>query len=332
MLRVIKPLLLGAFLFLAACGDMSQEDVVSKLKDKAGEMPGYRTNAAMEMKTGEEEQKYDVEIWHKKGDFYRVQLDSEREDKGEQVILKNANGVFVLTPSLNKSFKFQSNWPEETSQPYLYESLIRDIENDEDSTFTATENYYKFETKTNYHNRQSLPTQEIYFDKKELTPVMVQVLDEERNTAVEVQFSGFEKDDSFKDSDFDVESNMAIATAATADSRTASLEVLYPLRTFGAELTDSLETETVDGKRVILTYGGEKGFTLVQEKDMARAVSTEESVQGEVVTLKDGTVGAIRDGHLQWQKDGTSYHLASETLNEEEMIEVAASVEAKAPK
>ena len=44
-----------------------------------------------------------------------------------QIILRNEEGVFVLTPALNKSFRFQSDWPQNSSQAYLYESLVRDI-------------------------------------------------------------------------------------------------------------------------------------------------------------------------------------------------------------
>ena len=45
----------------------------------------------------------------------------------EQVILRNDDGVFVLTPSLNKSFKFQSDWPYNNSQIYLLGSIIDDL-------------------------------------------------------------------------------------------------------------------------------------------------------------------------------------------------------------
>ena len=36
--------------------------------------------------------------------------------------------VRVLTPSLNKSFKFQSDWPYNNSQVYLLQTLLSDIQ------------------------------------------------------------------------------------------------------------------------------------------------------------------------------------------------------------
>ena len=65
-----------------------------------------------------------------------------------QIILRNEEGVFVLTPALNKSFRFQSDWPQNSSQAYLYESLVRDILQDKKNlTFEKTDKYYIFKTK-----------------------------------------------------------------------------------------------------------------------------------------------------------------------------------------
>src|SRR5699024_8211081 len=106
-------------LLLAACGEKSQESVVKKLEENIESMDGYKAKAEMSMLTGQEEQKYGIDVWHKKEDFYRVELSNDRDEQGNQVILKNEEGVFVLTPALNKKFKFQTEWPENSSQPYL---------------------------------------------------------------------------------------------------------------------------------------------------------------------------------------------------------------------
>src|SRR5699024_11390829 len=96
---------LGFMLILAACGEKSQENVVAKLDDKLTTMDGYKAKAEMKMSTGPETQSYDINILHQKDDLYRVTLTSGDDEKGNQVILKNEDGVFVVTPALNKSFK-----------------------------------------------------------------------------------------------------------------------------------------------------------------------------------------------------------------------------------
>src|SRR5699024_8211756 len=102
---VFGILLLSAVFVLAACGEKSQEDVVKKLEETIEEMDGYKAEATMTMNTGEEQQSYSIQTWFQKEDFYRVTLSSNQDDQENQIILKNEEGVFVLTPALNKDFK-----------------------------------------------------------------------------------------------------------------------------------------------------------------------------------------------------------------------------------
>ncbi len=166
--------------FLAACGEKSKDDVLEKLESTADKMNAYQTQALMTLQTGNEDQAYRIEVTHKKKDFYRVLLKNEQDEESSQIILRNKEGVFVLTPALNKSFKFQSEWPDNKSQPYLYQSLIQDIKDDSEATFTSTDDYFVFETRTNYESNSNLPYQTIYFDKKTYAPVLVEVLDNDK--------------------------------------------------------------------------------------------------------------------------------------------------------
>src|SRR5699024_1595970 len=113
--------------------------------------------------------------------------------------------VFVLTPVLNKSFKFQSDWPENNGQPYLYQSLIQDINADQESTFKVGEDHYIFRTKTNYMNNKHLPYQEVYFDKKTYLPVHVKVLNENDESLIEVTFQDIKLNPEFSEADFNRE-------------------------------------------------------------------------------------------------------------------------------
>lgn len=323
-------------LILTACGEQSQEDVVQKLEGKLEDMNGYKAQANMSLKTGEESQTYNIDIWHKKKEYYRVLLKNEKDEKSSQVILKNDDGVFVLTPALNKSFKFQSDWPHNSSQPYLYQSLVQDIIDDPDASFKKTDDHYVFETKTNYQNNNNLPYQEIYFDKKTYTPAMVKVLDKDKNPLVEVKFSSFELSPEFPKDAFEIESNMtsgALGIPAMAEEQTNEFSVLYPLEKVGSELVEEKEVALENGKRVILSFEGEKNFTLVQERVDAYQASTAapKLIDGDTVDL-GFTVGAITSNSLEWNYNGTNFYLASEDLTKEEMIDVASSVQGQAVK
>ncbi|MBP1950648.1 LolA family protein [Virgibacillus litoralis] len=332
MFGIWMVIVFGLILVLAACGEKSQEDVVEKLESKLEAMNGYKAKAEMKMNTGQEDQKYNINIWHKKKDFYRVELTNDQDKKGSQIILKNEDGVFVLSPALNKSFKFQKEWPENGSQPYLYQSLVNDVMKDKEASFKVSDNYYIFETKTNYQSNNNLPYQEIYFDKKSYTPVMVKVLDKDKKALVEVNFSEFSTDPTFNDDDFSMEKNMTSGLTdapVSGDGEADAFTVVFPLNMAGSELVAQKEVELENGQRVIMTFSGEKNFTLIEEKmEVLPTMSSPQVVDGEIVNLGH-SIGALSGNTIEWSNNGMNFILASDELNKEELIEVAKSVQGK---
>ncbi|ASK61254.1 DUF4367 domain-containing protein [Virgibacillus phasianinus] len=322
-----------ALLILSACGEESQEGVLEKLDEKLTDMDGYKATAQMKMDTGQESQMFNIDIWHKKDDLYRVKLTNDQDEKGSQVILKNEKGVFVLTPSLNKSFKFQSKWPDNGSQPYLYQSLVNDIKKDSEATFSTTDSAYVFQTKTNYQSNNNLPYQEIHFDKKTYAPVLVKVMDKDKNPVVEVKFTSFKTDPKFKKDDFEMEKNMTSSASGevpvSADPASSTFTLMFPLETAGSELYKQEETELENGKRVIMTFKGEKNFTLVEEKvNVEQAMTSPKPVSGEIVNL-GFAIGAVSENSIEWHNNGMNFYLASDDLTKEELINVAKSVQGK---
>lgn len=338
MKKNVLLLLLGLLiaLVLAGCGEKSQEDVVSALDEKVSKMTGYKADAKMTLQTGNDPQVYEVEIWHKEPTYYRVNLKNAEKDQS-QMILRNDEGVFVLTPALNKSFRFQSEWPENSSQAYLFESLVHDVKEDPEAKFTATKEHYVFETKTNYKNNKMLPTQEITFNKKDLTPMSVKVMDPDRKVLLLVEFSKVEFDASFDKSAFDVDKNMSTANLeeipVMGEVDQEPLEVLYPAEDAiaGVELIEEKEMKTENGTRMIMTFGGDKSFTMIQERARVAEVGTTISVSGEPVDL-GFTVGILSDKAITWTHNGVDYMIASEDLTQDELITVARTVQGKAIK
>ncbi len=317
---------------LSACGSKSQEDVVSALNEKVAEMKGYKANAKMTLQMGEDPQVYNVEVWHKNPDFYRVNLKNPKRDQS-QMILRNKEGVFVLTPALNKSFKFQSEWPKNSSQAYLYESLVKDVMEDKGAVFKATDKYYVFETKTRYQNNKMLPYQVITF-KKDLTPVSVKVQDPDKNTLVSVQFTKVKFDASFDKNAFDMKRNMTSAQLelpvmgeVKGKNKDKAFTVKHPTAKIdGAQLLDEEELATGSGKRVVLTYGGEQTYTLVEEKAAYEETALASTrMNGEPVDL-GFTIGAMTDHSVSWTFEGVDFMLASKDLSKDEMLMVARSV------
>ena len=340
MNRMMKVgLLLFIIFLLAGCGEASKEDVIEDLEQTLTELTSYQTKATMVMHTGETTQNFQIDLAYQAEDNYRVFMKNEADEEGSQIILKNDEGVFVLTPALNKSFRFQSNWPSNASQPYLYHSLVSDILNDDQAEFSQIDDYYLFNTVTNYQQNQTLPKQEIYFDQKTLTPYLAKIYDADDNLVVEVTFEPFELDVEFEAGFFDVDANLASSLISFPVStieeqvKPADFSIHYPSVTFSSELVDTSEFDLDNGRRAVLTYQGERDFTIVQE------VITEATVAHSYPELSMGspvhvgsTIGALTEQSLTWSEDGIDYYLVSESLSEEEMIQVAQSMDLKIEK
>ena len=336
--KLVAMLFVVALVFsLTACGTKSKDDVVQSLNDQIEKMSGYKADATLTIKNGSDPQKYDVEIWHKKPSYYRVQLKNAKSEQN-QIILRNNQGVFVLTPALNKSYRFQSDWPSNSSQPYLPESLVKDLLQDKNATFKTTNKGYIFETKTNYQNKQLLPTQEITFNKKGLTPQSVKLLDTDKNVVLDVTFKSVKYNANFDKDAFDVKKNMTSAISAptlptAADGQSNYLVTQYPNYLMdGVSLVDQQDVKTKDGVQVFLSYKGKKSsFTLVEQKSIASETSTMMDISGEPVDL-GFTVGALSKKSISWSYKGTDFTIVTSDLSQGELIKVAKSVGQKATK
>ena len=82
---------------LAACGEMSQQDVVEKLTTNLNDAKSYYATGVMEVDNNGQVYQYNVEVAYQQQDNYKVTLKNETTNN-EQIILKNA-GVNTNTPS-----------------------------------------------------------------------------------------------------------------------------------------------------------------------------------------------------------------------------------------
>ena len=85
---------------------------------------------------------------------------------------------------------------------------------------------------------------------------------------------------------------------------------------------DKVTTET--GERVIMTFAGDNPFMLIQET-INQSENGITSVNGEPYQLHD-SIGIIDNTSITWVNQGMEYYLVSNTLNQEQLINVANSL------
>ena len=196
--------LIAICLILTGCGKQNEKTVLKEFKDKVDKAESYYLSGNMELVNNEDVYTYDIAVSYKEDDFYKIEL-TNVINQHEQVILRNEEGVYIVTPSLNKSFKFQSDWPYNNSQVYLLSSLLDDIENDENRVFETTDDGYLFTSTVNYPNNDSLVSQKVYFGNDYL-PKRVEVIDTDGNVQIKMEYDKIDLKTEFNDTYFDLNS------------------------------------------------------------------------------------------------------------------------------
>ncbi len=190
-------------LMLCGCGKENPENIIADLKKEITNIKSYKITGNMEINNDEETFTYSLESYYLKDDYYKVILVNQTNNH-EQIILKNNEDIYVITPALNKSFKFQSEWPENSSQAYLLGNIIQDIENDKSTEVTKKDNGYIIKSAVNYPNNADLKYQKIYLNNKKMIE-KVEVYTENDIVKIKVSFDNMDLKAGLKESDFKLE-------------------------------------------------------------------------------------------------------------------------------
>ena len=307
------------------CFGKGNKDIVDTFTSKVENTKSYHVTGELEIINNEDSYRYDVEVSYKKDDFFRVSLKNQTNNH-EQIILKNEEGVYVLTPSLNKSFKFQSEWPYNNSQSYLMQILVKDIKNDKSKTVEETSDQYIIHTTVNYANNKNLTNQKIYVDKNGNIE-KVEVLNEEGIVRMKMTYKKVDMGATFDKDYFELSENMKTGEL-TEETSTTIDDIIYPMYMPANTYLESQDiVKKENGERIILTFGGESPFMLVEE-----TVSIEDDfviipVYGDPEMLMD-TVGSVTDNSANWISNGIEYYAVSDTLDGEELLKVVQSISA----
>ena len=312
-------------IIITGCSKNNEKGIIKDLKSKADKDSSYYLEGDLEIVNNDNVYNYKVEVSHKKGDYYKVSLVNTSNDY-EQIILKNTDGVYVITPSLNKSFKFQSDWPYSNSQIYLLEAIVNDIENDSNRVFSKENNGYKFSTTVNYPNNKTLVKQDILLNKR-LNIENIKVYNDDDIPLMTMNFNKIDYSPTFKKDHFSLTSALN-ASKTTELTKEVSVidDVVYPLfLPTGTKLVSEERIKKENGERVIMTFDGEKPFLLVEETVSVFDELTIVPTNGEPYLLQD-TLGTLTNNSLTWTSGAMEYYLVSDVLSQQELVEIAQSI------
>jgi len=327
--KIALAMLMMLMVFTTGCGQKDASDIVKDLDKQLSSLSSYKGVGTMQIQIGENPQEYSVEVWYKEPQYYRILLNNMNSNI-TQIILKNDDGVFVLDPSIKKSYRFKSDWPETGGQPYLFQSLAKSILDDEERIFTQEEDNYTFQVKANYQN-QMLNQQKVWLDD-DLHPVKVSIYDANETMLVDLVFDEFEFNVDFEDDAFEMERNLTsldtLPTMGEVDNSKSFglIEPSYIPEGVTKQSPKILNKE--DGRTVVIKYTGEFNYNLTEARPKAMMASAPDSSLTDIVDLGFG-IGIMTEmtdsRTLNWTYNGVDFQLSGD-LPAEEMVSVAKSV------
>lgn len=344
-------LLFISIILLTGCGKVDKDKLIETFKDKVESSKSYTIDSNMEIYNSEDTFTYNIKVYYMDDDYFKVDMVNTLSNH-EQIILRNNREVYVVTPSLNKSYKFVSEWPYNSSQSYILNTLVKDIDDANEVEFAEEEDGYSLKVPVKYPNNSNLSYEKMLFDKN-MDLKMVTVYDTEDIMAIKVVFAKIDYKANLKEDDFsvdklidenccntNVDSNNSDENNSSADSNqdnktetnsntkeTSSLQdIMYPL--YVPSNTYLKEKETVNtesGERVILTFYGDKNFVLIEETSQVKEDFEIIPVYGDPLMLSN-TIGALSTNSLSWTSNNVDYYLASNDLSTSEILTIADSL------
>ncbi len=340
----MKKIIIGliGILLLSGCGKITEENIIKEFSNKLSKCKSYSFDGKMQIISNEEKFDYSINVNYLKEDYYKVVLVNENNNH-EQIILRNNEGVYVITPSLNKSFKFQSEWPDNSSQSYILSSLLKDLKNDKDVKYEKNSNGYILTTKVNYPNNSTLKYEKIFFNKN-VNVTKVEVYNGNDEASIIVTLDKIDYKTSLNKDDFSLDKYIEPECCNKADKdcqnpcpntcdkencekQSSALEsAIFPLYVPEKSVLNTNETiNTDEGNRVILTFAGDKEFVLVEETSKLNSEMEVIPVYGDP-EITPYSVAALGANSLYWSDQNVDFYLASNVLSGEEMLTIASSM------
>lgn len=315
-------ILLCLFLsLLTGCSKKTKNDVIKEIDSKISY--SYSLEGNLSVLSNENIFNYKVYVDVLKNKKYKVSL-TNISNNHTQVILKNYDGVYVVTPELNKCFKFQSNWPNNSSQIFLIDSILHDLCS-EKSKFTTLKDGFSISSPVNYSNNRLMKKQKVYIDKN-FNIKNIKVVDKNNSIQMEFNIKKVKYSPKLPDKIFQLDFIMHNYRDCLTKPTTKLDESIYPLfLPNGIRLTSNEKLKKHDGERIIMSFDGDKSFLLVEETANVFDEFTIIPSYGEPYFLSD-TLGVMTDNSLSWISNGIEYYMISDEINTSELAEIARSI------
>ena len=257
---------------------------------------------------------------------YRVELSNTLVNE-KQIMIRNDKGVFVILPSINKTFKINSEWPNTSNQPFLLHSLSKDILNNENLTKKSENGKTTLELSTKIFDNVEPIKEKIVFDDKTKLPTEVYIYRSNGELFNHLVVKSIEKNPTLNKELFIVDNTI---TSSRLDYIESPIEfdrsITYPAYCpYNTKLNTESITGNANNKTAVMKFSGDYSFTLLEcYVDSTENLKTE-YFSGDIYIMA-GSFALIANNTMKFYTNGIEYTLASSTTNYEELVMIAESL------
>lgn len=300
--------------------------VEKKFPEIVSELESYQLEATLETFYENGSKRCNVLVYYQSPNNYRVELTNDNV-KEKQIMIKNDKGVYIILPSINKTFKITSDWPECSDQPYLLHSLSKEILNDKDLVSSSENGNTTIELKTKLFDNTEPVKKKIVFDTKTKLPKDIYIYRTNDSLFNHISFTKIEKNKKLNNDLFVVDNTITSARLDYIDSpiefdRSITYPTFCPVNT---KLYQEIIIGDETNKRAVMKFSGDSSFTLI-ECYVTESVSLKcEYFTGDIYTMADGFVMAANNT-IKFYSNGIEYTLASNNINIDDLIMIGESL------
>lgn len=317
-------LTVGAVVTLVAgCGAPTAKSMTSKLQSEVQtlDQQNYKSTAMMTVQMDNTSQTYYVETLYEAPNTYRISL-GDGSKNVNQIIVRNQNGMFIVSPTLQKVFRFNGNWAQNQGHIYLYDQILQQILASKEVSVSKSGNNLAFTMPVQSAN-DVVKTERVELNAGSLQPSQVVLYDKNRKAVVTINFTNFQTGVKFSSAEFDPHKlASASGTAKTTTATASPIGYVEPNVTFNGKLS-VLQPQSSDA--TLLRYQGNKGFTLDEWRPNP---GVDGVANGQLVDMY-GVPALYFPGskaqQMVWVNNGVEFALTSSDLSLSEMEQVAMS-------
>ena len=294
----------------------SQDTIKDKIENITQNLTSYDIEGNMELINGEEKRNFNVKVSYLKQDnedLFKVTL-YDTSINQEQILLRNKEGVYVLSPSLNKAHKFKSGWPLNSAKPYIYQSLLTAF--DKEYEIQKMDDGFIVTSNVEFKNSPLYKKQEIKFSN-DLIPVWVNLYNSKDEVVARINFTKVNVGVTFDEKHFDVNESINLSKENTSDNVNASFDELPYMLTgsdLNIELKDSVVVNLENENLHMLVYEGDNNFTVIEKvSEIEKEVSVTE-VEGEIVLTING-FATLNDNKVSYTYNGIEVVIYGDSLD-----------------